>query len=144
MKDSFAAHLSEAHEQLSKKNGKERVASNGTTEEANKSVPGVFSSSTSNRLSILNGSHLPLTHEDQDADTGTSSTVLVFPDFTAVCNVENSKRSAEAVWTSLLDPAQPRFGSDVASEILKSSPKTFVLPYECVILLCTFSMLKSC
>ncbi|KAL6309611.1 Sucrase/ferredoxin-like-domain-containing protein [Sparassis latifolia] len=89
---------------------------------AAKSVPGVYDSATTSKVTILNGSHYTL------CDDASRETVLVFPDYKVVTEVPRSLDGATAFWKS---GAAPGFeGED-------SHLKTWVLPYACVILLCS-------
>ncbi|KAF7355114.1 Altered inheritance of mitochondria protein 32 [Mycena sanguinolenta] len=90
-------------------------------------VPGIFSSTESTRLSILNGSHKTLCTEDN------RETVLVLPDYTVVTNVPATLDGAKELWRIALNPQLPRMG--VTEET--SSFQTWVLPYSCVIMLCS-------
>ncbi|KAF4619341.1 hypothetical protein D9613_005563 [Agrocybe pediades] len=91
------------------------------------SVSGLFNASDSTRTSVLNGSHRTICHEDS------RETVLVFPDFKVVTEVERSVQGAHELWESAVDPSIGRDGSYLEKSILK----TWVLPYSCVILLCS-------
>ncbi|KAG5729996.1 Actin patches distal protein 1, partial [Termitomyces sp. T112] len=53
---------------------------------------GVFRSSDSTRISILNGSHNTI------ADDIDQETVLVFPDFTCVTNIPRTREGARGLW----------------------------------------------
>lgn len=88
---------------------------------------GVFRSTDATRISILNASHVTMS-DDDDLET-----VLVFPDYTAVADVTRSREGAQKLWESAVDPEVGRGG--IRHE--KSPFKTWVLPYSCVILLCT-------
>lgn len=61
-------------------------------------------------------------------------TVLVFPDYTIVADIPRSREGAQALWESTVDPDVGRGGAGTLFQ--KSSLKTWVLPYSCVILLC--------
>lgn len=92
-----------------------------------KTPPGVFRPADSTRLSTLNGSHRTLCHEHDH------ETVLVFPDFKVVTEVQRSAHGAQQLWDSAVKPEVNQNGA-----FLEKSPlKTWVLPYSCVILLCT-------
>lgn len=93
------------------------------------STSGVFRFSDSTKISILNGSHHTMS-DDLDLDT-----VLVFPDYTVVVDVPRSKEGAQGLWESAIDPRVGREGSGTSFE--NSSFRTWVLPYSCVILLCS-------
>ncbi|KAJ7095166.1 Sucrase/ferredoxin-like-domain-containing protein [Mycena belliarum] len=89
-------------------------------------VPGVFSSADSTRLSILNGSHATVCNDDLE-------TVLVLPDFTMVVGVPPTLDGARELWRTALDSQLPRMGSTQE----RSSFQTWILPYSCVIMLCS-------
>jgi len=99
----------------------------GNLKDTRTSPPGLFLTSDSNRTSVLNGSHKTLCHEDDH------ETVLVFPDFTVVTEVHRSMQGAQKLWDSTINPALGRSGTYSEKSILK----TWVLPYSCVILLCS-------
>lgn len=89
-------------------------------------VSGIFKSTDSTRVSILNGSHNTLSCHDG------SGTVLVFPDYKVVSEVPRSLSGAKILWDSAVDPAVSRYGV-----VLEKSPlRSWVIPYSCVILLC--------
>lgn len=88
-------------------------------------VPGVFNSSDATRISILNGSHNTLSCDDN------KETVLVFPDYKVVKDVERSQEGAELLWGMALDPSLNRAGQRDGGEA-----RSWPLPYACVILLC--------
>ncbi|KAH7930291.1 hypothetical protein BV22DRAFT_1116279 [Leucogyrophana mollusca] len=88
------------------------------------STPGLASYTDTARLAILNGSHRTF------CDDPTEETVLVLPDFKVVAGVPRSLEGARELWTAALDPAVGRAG---AATHLKS----WVLPYSCLILLCS-------
>ncbi|KAJ7179343.1 Sucrase/ferredoxin-like-domain-containing protein [Mycena filopes] len=90
-------------------------------------VPGVFTSTESTRLSILNGSHRTVCADDEHA------TVLVLPDFTMVVGVPSTVDGARELWRTALDSRLPRMG--ITEET--SSFQTWILPYSCVIMLCS-------
>ncbi|KAG6829318.1 hypothetical protein H0H92_004921 [Tricholoma furcatifolium] len=88
---------------------------------------GVFRSSDSTKISILNGSHNTM------ADDVDQETVLVFPDYTIVTNIPRTKEGALGLWEGAIDPAIER-----GTAALEKTPfKTWILPYSCVILLCS-------
>ncbi|KAG5646425.1 hypothetical protein DXG03_003475 [Asterophora parasitica] len=90
-----------------------------------RSSAGVFRSSDSTRISILNGSHNTMS-DDIDQET-----VLVFPDYLMVADVPRTREGARGLWESAVDPNVERAGA-----VLEKMPfKTWVLPYSCVILL---------
>ena len=94
-----------------------------------KQSPGLFSSTDSKRISVLNGSHRSLSREDD------RETVLVFPDYKCISEVSRSHQGALELWKSALDPSlvggRRGKGTDVKSHL-----KTWVIPYASVILLC--------
>lgn len=91
-----------------------------------RSAAGVFRSSDSTKISILNGSHNTMS-DDIDKET-----VLIFPDYTIVAEVPRTREGAQGLWESAVDPDVGRGGA-----IIEKAPyKTWVLPYSCVILLC--------
>jgi hypothetical protein len=94
-----------------------------------KQSPGLFSSTDSKRISVLNGSHRSLSCE-HDRDT-----VLVFPDYKCIFEVSRSHQGALELWQSAVDPLVGRGGTDVEGHL-----KTWVLPYASVILLCMLLM----
>lgn len=87
---------------------------------------GLFNPSQSTRTSILNGSHNTLCHEEDH------ETVLIFPDFKVASEVRRSMEGAQDLWDSTVAPGISRSGTFLE----KSTLKTWVLPYACVILLC--------
>ncbi|KAJ7904286.1 Sucrase/ferredoxin-like-domain-containing protein [Mycena olivaceomarginata] len=96
-------------------------------EKALSPVPGVFSSTDSTRLSILNGSHKTVCEDDEHG------TVIVLPDYSVVVGVPATLDGAKELWRSALDSRLPRMG--ITEET--SSFQTWVLPYSCVIMLCS-------
>lgn len=90
-----------------------------------KRAAGVFESSESRKIDVLNGSHKSLSSDGLE-------TVLVFPDFKVITDVSPSLEGAETLWDTHLDPSLGRGGAFVE----KSPFSTWVLPYSCVILLC--------
>ena len=65
---------------------------------------GLFTSSSQKRISILNGSHHTV------CDDPTLETVLLFPDFKIITEVEKSRRGAEQLWQTAVSPAVGRAG----------------------------------
>ncbi|KAH6914840.1 Sucrase/ferredoxin-like-domain-containing protein [Coprinopsis sp. MPI-PUGE-AT-0042] len=92
-----------------------------------KAVNGLFNTSDSVRTSILNGSHRTVCHEDDH------ETVLVFPDFKMVSEVRRAPQGAQDLWDGAVRPELDRKGALLEKHTLKS----WVLPYACVILLCS-------
>jgi hypothetical protein len=105
-----------------------RLSSSPPKAKISKQSPGLFSSTDSDRISVLNGSHRSLSHEDDH------ETVLVFPDYKCISEVSRSRQGALELWQSAVDPSG-REGSDIESNL-----KTWVLPYASVILLCKLLM----
>ncbi|KAF8640036.1 hypothetical protein AX17_001278 [Amanita inopinata Kibby_2008] len=88
---------------------------------------GIFRPTDSKRISILNGSHHSVScHDDHE-------TALIFPDYKFVTEVQKSQDGAQALWDSTIDPAIGRAGVFLEKYPLRS----WVLPYACVILLCS-------
>ncbi|KAK7060322.1 hypothetical protein VNI00_001087 [Paramarasmius palmivorus] len=85
-------------------------------------ISGVFTPSDSSKLAILNGSHHSLS-DNPDVDT-----ILVFPDYKIISEVPRSLEGAQAFWNYLSTP-----DSEKGAGTLKS----WVIPYSCVILLCS-------
>lgn len=111
--------------------------SNGKPTSSSKGVrpgpDGLFRTSDSTKISTLNGSHKTIC-DDEDHES-----VLVFPDFKVVTEVRRSVQGAQDLWDSAVNPELGRNGA-----FLEKSPlKTWVLPYSCVILLCT-PFFRSC
>ncbi|KAF5393817.1 hypothetical protein D9757_000225 [Collybiopsis confluens] len=90
-------------------------------------VPGIFDSDDVNRLSILNGSHHTLS-DDPDHET-----VLVFPDYKLITEVPRSLDGARALWDTALSPTVPALPASDEKRSLNS----WIIPYSCVILLCS-------
>ncbi|KAH9951699.1 Sucraseferredoxin-like protein [Amylocystis lapponica] len=91
------------------------------------SIPGLYDPSTTSKVAILNGSHNTV------CDDTLEETVLVLPDYKVVVGVQRTPEGAEEFWTHVADPSLPRAASTTAETRLKS----WVLPYSCVILLCS-------
>ncbi|TRM68346.1 Sucrase/ferredoxin-like-domain-containing protein [Schizophyllum amplum] len=89
-----------------------------------KHVDGVFAAENGGRLSVLNGSHATLS-DDQDQET-----VLIFPDYTLVTGVSASEAAAQALYDAALSPS-------ALPGHLTGDMHTWVIPYSCVILLCS-------
>lgn len=92
---------------------------------------GLFTQDTSDRLSILNGSHHSLSLQHDSAST--LETVIILPDYKVITDVPRSLEGAETLWKSALDPAYGRSGAPGRSDTFKS----WILPYSCLILLCS-------
>ncbi|TFK43173.1 Sucrase/ferredoxin-like-domain-containing protein [Crucibulum laeve] len=137
-KQSLASHMSEvishSHPHSHSHNHSHSTPSHGSkpaSPPANakgvRPAAGIFRTSDSTKTSVLNGSHRTLCDEDDQ------ETVLVFPDYKVVTDVHRSLDGAQHLWDSAVDPSVGRDGA-----FLEKSPlKTWVLPYACVILLCS-------
>jgi hypothetical protein len=115
-KNSLAAYINKAQQSQSG-----HFPSSGSP-----AVPGVFASDHNGRIAVLNGSHRSISNDDAD------QSVLVFPDYTVVSNVQMSEECAKDLWGHSLDPFIP-FGGKAGSG---AQLQTKVIPYSCVILLC--------
>jgi hypothetical protein len=93
-----------------------------TEQEETAPSSGVFSSSDSNRIAIVNGSHETLSEDC------TRETVLLFPDYKLVVGIPRSLDGAQDLWNGAVDPALDRLGVE------QSSFKSWILPYSCVIM----------
>ena len=97
-----------------------------------KLVTGVFASTSSSWLSILNGSHATLSDSSStsnSSDDTAPETVLVFPDYTLVTGVGRTQADAQALYDTALAPgAKP---GNTPPEM-----GTWVIPYGVVVLLC--------
>ncbi|KAF9076404.1 Sucrase/ferredoxin-like-domain-containing protein [Rhodocollybia butyracea] len=89
-------------------------------------IAGVFNSSDSTKVSILNGSHHSLS-ENPDHDT-----VLVFPDYKLVTEIPRTLDGAKSLWDSALSNVSSR---RPVGDIRSLS--SWIIPYSCVILLCS-------
>ncbi|KAI0638074.1 Sucrase/ferredoxin-like-domain-containing protein [Trametes polyzona] len=93
-------------------------------------VAGIFDSSNlakNKKVTILNGSHRTVS-DDTDKET-----VLVFPDYKVVTEVECSHGGAEQLWTHAVSPYVDLHEVPAQSTAVKS----WIIPYSCVILLCS-------
>jgi len=90
-------------------------------------MSGVFQAEQSTRLSILNGSHHANGH-DEDMQS-----VLILPDYLLV-NVPSGRAGVQKLWIDFV-----RAPSRVLPSFTAEHPplKAWVLPYACVILLCS-------
>ncbi|TFK55892.1 hypothetical protein OE88DRAFT_1622269 [Heliocybe sulcata] len=88
-------------------------------------VPGVFDAAEGSNIMVLNGSHKTV------SDDGALETVLIFPDYKVATDVPRSLDGAKALWNAALDPSLSRVGAPL------EQGKTWILPYNCVILLCS-------
>ncbi|KAL1761387.1 Sucraseferredoxin-like protein [Schizophyllum commune] len=99
-----------------------------------KPVTGVFASTSSSWLSILNGSHATLSNGpgsgSANSDAAPHETVLVLPDYTLVTGVGRTQADAQALYDTALAPgARP---GNTPPEM-----GTWVIPYGVVVLLCS-------
>ncbi|OCH92894.1 hypothetical protein OBBRIDRAFT_790751 [Obba rivulosa] len=92
-----------------------------------KPVPGVYDPSESSKVSIVNGSHRAICGDIK------RETVLILPDYKVVTEVERSPEGARELWKSHVDPSLGRTGAVPEGSELRS----YVLPYACVIMLCS-------
>ncbi|KAI0307260.1 Sucrase/ferredoxin-like-domain-containing protein [Multifurca ochricompacta] len=100
---------------------------NSTTLHLPNAVTGIFKDSETHAVSILNGSHDTLSkHCDYES-------VLVFPDYKVVTEVPRSLDGARELWRNSVNPSVPRQG--LSSDA--STVKSWVIPYTCVILICS-------
>jgi len=90
-------------------------------------ITGIFKDSETHTVAVLNGSHNTLSTKDE------RETVLVFPDYKVVTEVPRSFDGARELWRNSVNPSVPRVGS--TSEA--SDVRSWVLPYTCVILICS-------
>jgi hypothetical protein len=90
-------------------------------------VVGIFKDNETHKVSVLNGSH------DSISDDRAQETVLVFPDYKVVIDVARTHEGARDLWENAVNPAVPRLGAlDPTSQL-----RTWIIPYSCVILICT-------
>ncbi|KAI0677141.1 Sucrase/ferredoxin-like-domain-containing protein [Trametes maxima] len=93
-------------------------------------VAGIFDGANlikNKRVTILNGSHRTI------ADDTHKETVLVFPDYTVVGEVDCSQAGAEQLWDHSVSPYVDLHAVPQAS----TSVRSWIIPYSCVILLCS-------
>ncbi|KAF7433289.1 hypothetical protein PC9H_005239 [Pleurotus ostreatus] len=88
---------------------------------------GIYRPSDSTKISILNGNHTTVSEDH------THETVLILPDYKVVTGVPSTLHGAEALYQTALDPSLGRTGIPLE----KGTLKTWVLPYSCLILLCS-------
>ncbi|KZP12111.1 hypothetical protein FIBSPDRAFT_168518 [Athelia psychrophila] len=120
----LAAYLSEAATQAPEPSKEAQAQARHTAAQPKaKAINGIFSAADSTRTAILNGSHRTLSH-DHELDT-----VLVFPDYRVVTEVPQSLAGAKSFWKTAVDPA--------VEWDFDTTLKTWILPYSCVILLCS-------
>ncbi|KAJ7064721.1 Sucrase/ferredoxin-like-domain-containing protein [Mycena amicta] len=113
---SLASHISSAHYKSS---------ASPQHSHSDTHVPGIFDTSASTEVAILNGSHASVCHDE---------TVLVFPDYVAVAGVPSTSKGAQLLWKNALDPAIPRI---LGSKENEPGLQTWVLPYAVVITMCS-------
>ncbi|KAF8272530.1 Sucraseferredoxin-like protein [Lactarius quietus] len=98
-------------------------------------LPGTPNSTTLNLPNAVAGifkdseTHAPDTLS-KDCD---HETVLIFPDYKVVAEVPRSLDGARDLWRNSVNPSVPRAGSSSGS----SSVNSWVIPYACVILICS-------
>jgi hypothetical protein len=83
-------------------------------------TPGVFTTATTSKISILNGS-LRTMSCDSDKDT-----VLIFPDYKFVFDVDRSAEGATELWNNVVSP------------VVEDGGRSLTIPYSCVIMICAF------
>ncbi|KAI6047120.1 Sucrase/ferredoxin-like-domain-containing protein [Pisolithus marmoratus] len=86
---------------------------------------GLFTQDTSDRLSILNGSHHSLSLQHDSAST--LETVIILPDYKVITDVPRSLEGAETLWKSALDPAYGRSGAPGRSDTLQVMDSTLLV-----------------
>ncbi|KAG8903387.1 kinesin-like protein Klp5 [Tulasnella sp. 403] len=102
------------------------------TKETDPPVTGVYSSEASDFLYVLNGSHQTTAYDDS------KDTVLVFPDYKMVTNVDVSSEGSENLWETVLDPALGCAGVAPSQGSQADRPsRSWVLPYHAVVLICS-------
>ena len=132
-KDTLAAHISKvSSSDHSDSNHKDKTKKADSKSSNGASVSGVFEADPSKhkRVTILNGSHHSVA-EDSDKET-----VLIFPDYTVATAVPSTHAGAEELWKQTLSPS---IGIHGVPRVASTGMKTWILPYACVILLCTSS-----
>lgn len=92
-------------------------------------VSGLIRTGDNVRIPIFNGSHSTISEEEA------LHTVLLFPDFKAIIDVASTSEGGENLWRSYVDPAVGRIGALLEG----SGQKSYVLPYFCVIHICTLA-----
>ena len=124
VQDSLAAHLLAASASSSTTGGSSEEPGD---KKSGKSVPGVFTHLCANRIAILNGSLHTISH-DTDKET-----VLVFPDYKVVYDVDRSLDGATGLWASAIDPA---------IDVTPTTKTSLTIPYSYVILICTHTLMS--
>ena len=112
------------------KGGKDKHDDKHANGTAKAGVSGVFAANPAgiHKVTILNGSHRTV------SDDESKETVLVFPDYKVVTEVEASHAGAEELWEHALSPSVDLHS---VPRDAKSTIKSWIIPYACVILLCT-------
>jgi hypothetical protein len=119
----MAAYLLEVQ---TSESGNEKAKTSENDAKEPSGLKGVYVSSHSTRIAILNGSHTTLSDDPAD------ESVLIFPDYKIVTEVPSSLDGARTLWNSCISPSLGRAGLPMEQSFLRS----WVLPYSCVILLC--------
>ncbi|KZT19284.1 hypothetical protein NEOLEDRAFT_1078151 [Neolentinus lepideus HHB14362 ss-1] len=88
-------------------------------------IPGVFEASEGSKILVLNGSHRTV------SDNDSLETVLILPDYKIATGIPRSLDGAKTLWKAVLDPSLGRVGKPL------EQGKTWLLRYNCVILLCS-------
>lgn len=101
--------------------------SNGKSSKKEKGGAGLYLSSKERKITILNGSHWTVCDDERE------EAVLVLPDYKVVVGVPRTKEGAAAFHAGHLAPGVSRASASASSEGMKS----WVLPYSCIILLCS-------
>ncbi|CDZ96189.1 Thioredoxin-like fold [Phaffia rhodozyma] len=99
-------------------------------------IPGVYQTSESGKLSVLASSVEPFDDPTEEDDTNKTS-VLVFPDFKVVSNVNVNKPGAQRLYDRILSPTVGLAGASTDQDTVKDGMESWVLPYRAVVLLCS-------
>lgn len=75
------------------------------------------------------------------SDDPEDQTVLVFPDWKVVHEVENSEAGAQGLWDAALASGLGRAGQPGAAQDGVGRRRSWVLPYRAIVLLCTLPCL---
>lgn len=124
VKGSLAAHITDLKNSLPEE---PMTGLQHASVKTSRHAAGLFRTSDSTNVSVLNGSIRSISDNDDN------ESVLVFPDFKVVTGVQSTAQGAQDLWDSSLDPSVSRTGAFLE----KSQLKTWVLPYSCVVLLCS-------
>ncbi|KAF8897308.1 Sucrase/ferredoxin-like-domain-containing protein [Infundibulicybe gibba] len=87
-------------------------------------IGGIFRSSDSTKISILNGSHRALDDED-DLDT-----VLVFPDYKVITEIPRSMDGAQSLWDNAVDPSSHKKRDNRCSIAAPKLERAFIQSLE--------------